>query len=225
MSIFHLPQPPEASDPQMLRYYLVMESSRVLTEWERAVYQSRIQMPPSFVETGKSFEVPTLPISPTITTAPSADIELKRALSQRRREPLTPLLVAIGLASRHPNSIQPILRGFDAGIKPIRVTYAPLNGSLATYHSHFIESSQADTSGLSPNKTSRMKSVTSRLRRFLSSNRPTTSYYGMRRYPHQPSQRRYQSYASSRTPAQMSALAIAGERGDLGKATSGHRLS
>src|SRR6266702_6184168 len=65
----------------------------------------------------------------------SQDTEPKRALKQRRLEPLSPYrhkawtaeLSHLGLLCKYPSVIQGFANGFNLGIPPIRSTYAPEN--------------------------------------------------------------------------------------------------
>jgi hypothetical protein len=118
-------------------------------ETTRDVSSTRTEL--SSVATSRRPQAVHLPTGPTSTNVQDADrdrTELRIALSRRRLEPLTPLrasawrrlLKSSGLVSRYPNLVSSILRGFDAGIKRIPITYTPPNGpSISTYHTHFTE--------------------------------------------------------------------------------------
>jgi hypothetical protein len=81
--------------------------------------------------------------------AESQHTALNSALSQRKHKAHTPyiaeawrsVLVSSGLISRYPTLPNSILRGFDAGIKPIIITYTPPNSSSISELSKILSKS------------------------------------------------------------------------------------
>src|SRR5882757_5379473 len=90
------------------------------------------------VQTGRSWAAVPVPPMTSVMNAPVAEnrlMVLNNALLQRRSRAHTPFIAETwqtalsvsGLINRYPTLPSAILNGFDAGIRPITFTYAPLN--------------------------------------------------------------------------------------------------